>query len=415
MRFINFQLIAYPELPEDFVQTHKSNWVTADPKLFDPARVGLLYNNAVDLLVAAAESGYDAVGVNEHHNTGYAMTPSPNLLAAQLVRETSDVAVCVLGNTLVQYNPPVRVAEEFAMLDVMSGGRLIAGFPNGTPMDTAYSYGINPSELRDRYREANELITRAWAADEPFEFNGRFTQLRYANPIPSPLQKPRPPIWIPGSGVVETWDFCCDNDYLYAYMSVSGYYKAQHITEGYWDRVRAKGIEPNPFRGAFAVFLAAADSYAEAKEKYGPAAEYFFNRAFHVAPEFGNPPGIISEATLRKMFELSGVSDEELWDFSAPGFDELVEKSFVIAGSYDSVGEQLEALARRTNVGNLVTVTSYGNMPKDVADAHTREVGAKVLPQIRGLFEDEWEHRWWPEAAGLPAHVRNAQVKEAVR
>ena len=62
----------------------------------------------------------------------------------------------------------------------------------------------------------HELIRKAWAADEPFVFNGRFAQLRYANCWPKPVQKPRPPIFIPGGGSVETYDFCIENDYNYS-------------------------------------------------------------------------------------------------------------------------------------------------------------------------------------------------------
>ena len=84
----------------------------------------------------------------------------------------------MIGNPIALYNPPIRVAEEFAMLDIISGGRLVAGFPVGTPMDTNFCYGQIPALTRDKYREAHELIMRAWAAEEPFAFDGKYNQLR---------------------------------------------------------------------------------------------------------------------------------------------------------------------------------------------------------------------------------------------
>ena len=98
----------------------------------------------------------------------------------------------MLGNSLALYNPPTRVAEEFAMIDCISGGRLIAGFPVGTPMDTTYAYGTNPSQLRDRYYEAHDLVLRAWTEKETFAFNGRYNQQRYVNIWPRPIQQPHP-------------------------------------------------------------------------------------------------------------------------------------------------------------------------------------------------------------------------------
>src|SRR6266436_5638961 len=143
---------------------------------------------------ASVGLGYDAICVNEHHSNGYGLMPSPNLIASSLARRTSDATICVMGNSIALYNPPTRVAEEFAMIDVISGGRLIAGFPVGTPMDTCFAYGQNPSTLRDRYTEAHDLVMRAWTERDTFAFNGRFNQQRYVNIWPRPVQKPHPPV-----------------------------------------------------------------------------------------------------------------------------------------------------------------------------------------------------------------------------
>ena len=78
-------------------------------------------------------------------------------------------------------------------------------------MDTNFCYGQIPALTRDKYEEAHELIMQAWASDEPFAFNGKYTQLRYVNIWPQPIQKPHPPIYIPGGGSIETWDFCIDH------------------------------------------------------------------------------------------------------------------------------------------------------------------------------------------------------------
>ena len=164
MRFLWFHLMPYPDFPPDFKQKHNSVWVDIDPKLFDPVRAHEIYNEYMDELEYAAECGFDAICVNEHHANGYGLMPSPNLIATALARRTSDAAICVLGSSLALYNPPTRIAEEFAMVDCISGGRLIAGFPVGTPMDTCFAYGQNPSMLRQRYLEAHDLIKECWTA-----------------------------------------------------------------------------------------------------------------------------------------------------------------------------------------------------------------------------------------------------------
>src|SRR6266446_5214485 len=121
MKLMWFHLMPYTELPDDFRDKHPSVWVDIHSSLFDPRRAHHMYNDFMDELEFAAECGFDAVCVNEHHSNGYGLMPSPNLIASALARRTSDTALCVMGNSLALYNPPTRVAEEFAMIDVISG------------------------------------------------------------------------------------------------------------------------------------------------------------------------------------------------------------------------------------------------------------------------------------------------------
>src|SRR5260370_42670434 len=99
------------------------------------------------------------------------------MIATVLARRKSNAALVILGNTLPLYNPPIRVAEEFALLDCLSGGRLVAGFPVGSPMYTTGCYGIPPTHVRPRYYEARDLIKHAWVRTTPISVTGRFQNL----------------------------------------------------------------------------------------------------------------------------------------------------------------------------------------------------------------------------------------------
>src|SRR6266540_2677494 len=194
MKFHFFHLMPYADLPDDFRQKYRSVWVDVPSHLYDPVRGHELYNEYLDELEYAASVGFDGICVNEHHQNAYGLMPSPNLMAAALARRAPHAALIVLGDSIALYNPPTRVAEEFAMLDVISGGRLVAGFPVGTSMDTNYTYGQTPPTLRDKYHEAHDLIIKAWTEPDTFAWNGKFNQLRYVNVWPRPIQKPHPPI-----------------------------------------------------------------------------------------------------------------------------------------------------------------------------------------------------------------------------
>ena len=303
MKLMWFHLMPYTELPDDFRQKHPSVWVDIHSSLFDPKRAHLMYNDFMDELEYAAECGFDAICVNEHHSNGYGLMPSPNLIATALSRRTTDTMLCVMGNSLALYNPPTRVAEEFAMIDCISGGRLIAGFPVGTPMDTCYAYGQNPSSLRERYLEAHDLVMQAWTEKETFAFNGRFNQQRYVNIWPRPVQQPHPPVWIPGGGSVETWRWCAEMDYVYCYLSYYGYKAGSATMKGFWDEMDRLGKDRNPYRAGFLQFVGVAESRSEAMERYSEAAEYFYGRCLHVDSRFASPPGYNTEATQRAGIE----------------------------------------------------------------------------------------------------------------
>jgi alkanesulfonate monooxygenase SsuD/methylene tetrahydromethanopterin reductase-like flavin-dependent oxidoreductase (luciferase family) len=399
MKMMWFHLMPYPALPEDFRDKHRSVWVDIDPALFDRDILADTYRTYIDQLVYAEECGFDAICVNEHHNNGYGLMPSPNLIAAVLASRTSRAAITVLGNSVALYHPPVRVAEEMAMIDLLSNGRLIAGFPVGTAMDTAYSYGMNPAELRPRYYEGVELIMQAWRSNAPFAFNGEFNKYRYVNPVPRPYQTPHPPVWIPGGGSVETWDFCAENDFVYGALTYYGYKSVKTTVDQYWNRVEAHGKDYNPNRLAVTQFIGVADTDAEAHRLYREPAEYFFNRSFFVYPGFTDPPGYVTEASVRAKYR-SQVRDavkariakgEVTWE-------EMIDNGYVVVGSPDTVREQLEAAAKDLNLGNLAALCQFGNMSDELVRYNTELFGSKVAPSLRKMFA-EWEHPYWPSGA----------------
>ena len=399
MKLLFFHLMPYTELPADFREHHPSIWVDIDSKLFDPQRAHGMYNEFMDELEFAAECGFDGICVNEHHSNGYGLMPSPNLIATSLARRTDDAAICVMGNSLALYNPPIRVAEEMAMIDCISGGRLIAGFPVGTPMDTCYAYGTNPSTLRERYLEAHDLVIKAWTTQEPFAFNGRFNQQRYVNIWPRPIQKPHPPVWIPGGGSVETWQWCARMDYVYSYLSYFGYKAGQATLQGFWNEMERLGKDRNPYRAGFLQFVGVADSREEAEKLYREPAEYFYDRCLNVDPRFASPPGYTSEATIRAKVtsQLAQVVDRRSIKNMARTWQDIIERGYVIIGSPDEVAEQLREVALDLNVGHLMLLLQFGNMDRQVTTYNTRLFTERVMPQLTGLFDDEWEDLWWPE------------------
>ncbi|MCK9519103.1 MAG: LLM class flavin-dependent oxidoreductase [Dehalococcoidia bacterium] len=394
MKFHWFHLMPWPDLPENFKEAYRSVWVDPPYELYDAARGNEVYHEYLDELEFADRVGFDGICVNEHHSNAYGMMPSPNIMAATLTRRTNDAAIVVMGNSIALFNPPLRVAEEFAMLDVMSGGRLVAGFPTGTSMDTNFAYGMIPAQLRERYYEAHDLIMQAWTDKGVSSFNGKYTQIRYINPWPRPLQEPHPPVWIPGGGSIETWEWCAKMDYLYAYLSYSGYMRGRQIMDGFWQRMDELGKERNPYQAGFIQTVCVADTEAEAKDIYEQHVDYFYNRCLHIYPGFADAPGYRTNRTVKAGIKSQlGYAAQRTREMMT--WEDLRKNGYVVAGPPDYVVHHLNELTTQLHVGHLMLLLQMGSMPRDVVMYNTKMFAEQVMPHLRDKFSD-YEDRWSP-------------------
>jgi alkanesulfonate monooxygenase SsuD/methylene tetrahydromethanopterin reductase-like flavin-dependent oxidoreductase (luciferase family) len=374
--FYYFHLMPYPELPADFRERHHSAWVTPSNALYDPERGHALYHRYLDELVRAEERGWDGVCVNEHHQNVYGTMPSPNLIAAILTQRTKRCRIGIIGNALPLHDDPLRVAEEIAMLDVISGGRIISGFVRGTGMEY-YSYGVNPAHSRDRFYEAHDLILKAWTEPGPFPFVGKHYRYRYVNPWPRPLQKPHPPVWLPGTGSLETVAFAAER--RYPFMMVYSPVAHQARAYGLYRRVAEEkfGYEAAPEQLAFCVPCYVAESDEIARREAEPHLMWLFRTGLKTGP-FTIPPGYVSERSLKAMITAGAKPFAELT------MDDLVNEGYVIVGSPDTVVEKLAHYTDVLHAGIMVSGAHWGDMPAEKVEKNMELFATQVMPQFRG-------------------------------
>jgi len=395
MNFHWFHLMPYRFLPEDFSSTYRSVWVDVPSKLFDPAKANQLYNEFLDELEFADQVGFDGICCNEHHQNAYGLMPSPNLIAASLARRTRNAALVVMGNSLALYNPPTRVAEEFAMLDCISGGRLVAGFPVGTSMDTNFCYGMTPATLRERYYEAHDLIIKAWTEPEVFSWNGKHNQLRYVNLWPRPLQQPHPPVWIPGGGSIETWEWTTKMQYVYAYLSYSGWMRGKQVMDGYWRKIEELGGDDNPYHAGFLQLVCVSESEEQAEKDYAEHVEYFYDKCLHVWPGFADAPGYRTIRTLQAGFGAQ-VGQAATQARKGLTWKDLTEGGFVVAGSPQQVTDKMANVIEGLRVGQLMLLCQIGSMPPELVRKNTQMFAQEVMPHLRNIWSG-YQDRWMPK------------------
>ncbi len=376
MKYFFFHLMSWPFLPADFDQKHDSAWVWVPNSLYDPVKGQELYQEYITTLAYAEELGFDGVCVNEHHQNAYGLMPSPNLIAAALTQRTKRVRIAVIGNALPMYNPPLRVAEEFAMLDVLSGGRLIAGMVVGGGPEY-FAYQINPTFARERYREALELILKSWTTPGPFTWNSKHYFFKYVNPWPTPLQKPHPPIWIPGVGSRETIEYVAQNRFAYMgvpYFHISVFKQVFGMFRETCERV---GYTAHPEQMGWGVPIYVAETDRQAREEFEPSFWYFVKNLMKgiglAPPGYTSPKSAALVLANQKYF----LSHQKTWD-------DIEQGVFAIVGSPETVRQKLAHYQKELGVGVVLTGCQTGTLSHEKARKSMELLAREVLPKVRG-------------------------------
>jgi alkanesulfonate monooxygenase SsuD/methylene tetrahydromethanopterin reductase-like flavin-dependent oxidoreductase (luciferase family) len=409
MKVSLFQQAPYRFMPEGF-ETRGEPSVVSVPyeELVDRSRLFDSYRWYVEEMLAALRAGFDGIAVTEHGQTSYDMTPNPNLPAAILANaireENREAALIVLGRSLGKTREPLRIAEEYAMLDCLSGGRLIAGLPVGLSYDANLNNGIPTVETRDRYREGHDLLIRSWTSPEPFAWNGRYSQYSLVNSWPRPLQQPHPPIWVPGSGTPGTMIWTLERSYAFVDLSWFGAtLTAKRIFDRFWELADTQGKPRNPYRTGFVQSVVIAETDERVEREYGRYVENHFRQGPGSVPlHYMGLPGYVDirgvEAMLRDPGDFGIAAELQHVDFAR-----LTETRAVIAGTPATVRDEIASFAREFGIGNLLVMLQMGGMPHELALKNIHLFAEEVLPHLQEVWTDEsWENEWWPTGRARP-------------
>lgn len=383
MKIFMFHLMPWPYLPDDFEQHYKTAWVTCPNTYYDPARGTIVYNEYLDQLQQAETLGFDGVCINEHHQNAYGNMPSPNLIAACLARATKKIQIAVVGNALPLYDHPIRVAEEIAMLDVITDGRIISGQVIGHGPEY-YSYGVNPTYARERFREAHELIMKAWTEDGVFSWEGKHYNLRYINIWPKPVQKPHPPIWIPGIGSIETMEYVAKKHFSYFALPYFHFDIYRRNFEQFRECCRKEGYEMDPEQAGYLIPVYVAETDVQAREEYQQHLWYFMKKLLLLPPEQAFPPGYI---TPRSYQNVIGSFTRRHYMGTQNSWEDLMDGRFILAGSPMTVREQLTSMIKELGIGILMPLFQIGSLPHHLATKSATLFATEVLPYIRQEVE----------------------------
>ena len=377
MKLYNFDLLAYPHVPKDAPRT------PVPSNFFDPIKGAANYAEHLDEMTYCEELGLDGVVFNEHHYSSYGTMPSPNLIAAALSQRTKRIKIGVLGNILPLRDHPVRVAEEYAMVDCLSNGRLIAGFVRGIPAEYVW-YGVNPEESRGRFQEAYDLIMTAWT-NSVWSFEGEFYKLKDCAIWPRPVQQPHPPIWIAARSA-ESIEWCVKR-----HLPCAQVYQTTGQIEDTFNYYRAKAKEegwqakPDDFILCRHIYID--ESNKKAQEIAEPAMRYFFsvyNRGFNDAinQTAADQQKLLAKLTSERSFNYFREGNRSRIDFSTLGWDELIESGYMIAGDPDSVARQIQDQMKQIGANHFMGMFHIGNLAHQKVISSLDLFKKEIMPRL---------------------------------
>ena len=401
-----WHFMAYPHLPADFDDKYDSGWITVPNRLWDRAKSKGLLNEYIDQLAYADTLGFDGMVLNEHHQNIYGLMPSPNIIASALTQKTSHGRIVVLANLLPLHGNPLRVAEEYAMLDNMSGGRIVAGFAPGGGQET-FNYNTPAAIQREQFWEAVDLIHQAWTREGPFAFEGKHYPLRYVNPWPLPEQLPYPQVWIPGSRSRETMRQIARRGYCYFLSSRVHGGAIAKVRQEFAGILKDAGSHYDPFRMGILMSVHVGESDEQARHEAHEGVWYFLKNCLkgHLRNESGRSmtggPGVpnMEIGDYRRLLEASKPGGPMLGD--ADDWAALQKAQSIIVGSSETVYRQIIDLIRETQVGNLLIQFHFGNMRDDIARNSMRLFATEVAPRLRDDSRDALAGDW--SGAAQPA------------
>src|SRR5574341_1570343 len=359
--------------------------------VYDPHVGAKLYNRYLDEKVYAEEMGFDALMLNEHHSTPFCMQGVTNVGASILARETKKAKIIILGNILPIWDGPLWLAEQLAMIDMISYGRLVSGFVRGGGRESV-AHNAPPHFNRERFEEAHDFIIKAWTTAGPFRWEGKHYHYRYVKPWAKPLQQPHPPIWIPSTVSVETVKWTARHRYPLVLLAT----KLEPTKEAfqlYHDTAAEEGYESGTQNVGY-LWKVHVDETEELAEqtgrKYvqGPSNPFLAGNEGTVNPALLALPGLTSRTRVLPTQAVATSARGGIANVLGRPYERQIQDYTIISGTPKTVLPKIRHVLEYIRPGSIFFWDGDGAMTHEDAMRSLRLMGTEGIPAIREMAQE---------------------------
>jgi alkanesulfonate monooxygenase SsuD/methylene tetrahydromethanopterin reductase-like flavin-dependent oxidoreductase (luciferase family) len=379
LEFYLFNFGSYPDVPHVDDTPRRSLYIDLPNDFYDRRKGQWVLDSYLDTLAFGEKLGFDGICTTTQMGGPIGVTPSSMLPAAYLAARTERIKIAVLGPILNTYLSPLRAAEDIALLDAMTGGRLIVGLPMGHGQNWHAAGGMNPAYARDRHWEAHDLMIKAFTSPGPFEWQGEYFHVPYANLWPKPVQDPYPEFWIPAAGSRVTFERCAQHHYTYQTLFSPRKALKRNI-DGFRRVCEEHGYTADPKQVVSVLFVHVAETDAQARLEAEPHLRWVFQNMIRANQYDAFPPGHFSPESLRGFMTAGGYRDRDIGDMT---YEEIIEEGWGVVGSPDTVSEQLEEIIDDLGAGRVVVIADNGAMPNWMVRKSMTLMAEQVIPRFR--------------------------------
>ena len=357
--------------------------------IYDPSIGAELYNRYLDEKMYAEEMGFDGLMLNEHHSTPFCMQGVTNVEASILARQTKSAKIIILGNVLPIWEDPLWLAEQLAMIDMISHGRLVSGFVRGGGRES-WSHNAPPHYNRERFEEAHDFIIKAWTTPGPFRWEGKHYHYRYVNPWARPLQQPHPQIWIPSTVSVETVRWTAQHRYTLVLLATL-LEPTRQAFQLYHDTAAEAGYESGTQNLAYLFKVHVEETEARADEvgrKYlsGVSNPFLAGNEGNVNQAIMNLPGHTSRTSHRLAAATFGPAGR--FGVNRRPYEDQVKDYTIITGTPKTVLPKIRYVLEYLRPGSIFFWDGDGAMTHDDQMRSLKLMGEEVIPAVREMGKE---------------------------